>query len=464
MATLKKEKTSENTSPKGIGGSTEVVYSGYIDHGETDPRLIGAQRYRTFTNMLVNVTIVSVGTRYFLNLIANSDWTFDPVKDSSGEVSEEAQRYADLTKEIMHDMKTPWHRVIKRAAGYRYYGFSLQEWTSKRREDGFIGFADVAPRPQSTIERWNVNKDGDVESVVQRGIVYAEEYTINREYLLYMVDDSLNDSPEGAGLYRDILRTSGELLALEKLEGIGFESDLNGIPIGRAPIAELLAAVANKSMTEAQMAAELKPMKDFLQNRIKNTALSMMMDSTTYQTTDEKGTPSTVKQWDVELLQGYPGTMNEVARAIERKNREIARVLGIEGLLLGSSSQGSNALSQDKSHNLDLIVDSALLEIKASVKKDLVERLWSLNGWPKDLMPNVNTKAAQYRNIEQITSAIKDLAESGAILHPEDPAIDEIRENMGLSKHKKLSPTDIATTQAAIAANKPAGATPNGSE
>ena len=67
--------------------------------------------------------------------------------------------------------------------------------------------------------------------------------------------------------------------------------------------------------------------------------------------------------------------------AIERLNREMARILGIEQLLLGSTGSGSYALSKDKTQAFYLLVDSALTELRDVVRMDLLKPLWMLNGW-----------------------------------------------------------------------------------
>ena len=119
---------------------------------------------------------------------------------------------------------------------YRFYGFSIQEWTARRRDDGFLTFADIAPRSQRTIERWDVDEAGQVLGALQRSPQTQEEIYLPREKLLYIVDDTLNDSPEGLGLFRHLVAPSRRLKRYEQLEGFGFETDLRGIPIGRSPV------------------------------------------------------------------------------------------------------------------------------------------------------------------------------------------------------------------------------------
>ena len=69
-----------------------------------------------------------------------------------------------------------------------------------------------------------------------------------------------------------------------------------------------------------------------------------------------------------------------MAKSIERLNYEIARVLGVEGLLVGGSGTGSQALSRDKSSNLFLLVDSTLKELTEIYEK-VMKYISQQNAW-----------------------------------------------------------------------------------
>ncbi len=423
------------TSAKRSWGSIgTVVIGGYLVEDEKDAALTGRTKYITYSDILANTAIVSAGIRYYLNLTTRAKWKVEP-KEIDGEVPDEAKRLAELVEDIMQDMDTPWHRVIRRAAMYRFYGFSIQEWTAKKRDDGVIGYKDIMPRPQLTIERWELEKKtGKVLGVHQRVDMIAEEMFIPRKKFIYMVDDSLNDSPEGLGIFRNLAGPAARLSRYEQLEGYGFESDLRGTPIGRAPYAELAAAVEAGEMSQSDMDKRLEPFETFITNHIKNPALGMIVDSLPYQTEDEAARPSNMPQWDLQLLKAGATSQEAVALAIQRVNQEIARLLGVEGLLLGSNTLGSQALSSDKSKNFAMTVDSALLELSETFKKDFLNPLWELNGWDKKLIPEMKPEAIQFRNIEEITGALKDLASAGALIASNDPAVNDIRDMMGVSK------------------------------
>jgi len=411
----------------GVGGT--AVYGGYIQTKEKNSDLVGQKRYTTYSNILANTSIAAAGTRFFLNLVAKAKWTFEPADDSP-----DALEKAEMMDEIVNDMTTSWRRVVRRAAMYRFYGFSLQEWTAKLRDDGVIGYLDIEPRPQNTIIKWDVDETGTVHGVVQQSPQDYREIYLPRKKLVYLVDDSLDDSPEGLGLFRHIVETAHQLKRFEQLEGFGFETDLRGIPVGRAPFAALEELVQDGTITTAQRLAIEAPIRDFVQNHTKTPELGLLLDSMVYESSDEAERPSNVRQFDMELLQGGTTSQEQVAKAIERKNREIARVLGVEHLMLGEGARGSAALSVDKSKNFALMVDGTLDEIVEQFETDVIDPIWELNGWDESTKPTPKVEAIQHRQITEITTALTDMATAGAVLDPEDPAINEVRGLLGLSE------------------------------
>ena len=423
------------TQTIGVGGT--AIYGGNIVEIEKDARLTGRNRYKTFSDMLANVSIISSGVRYFLNLVSKPNWKVEPADDSA-----RAQELAETVEEMMDDMATPWHRMIRRAAMYRFYGFSIQEWTAKQREDGLIGMADVEARPQVTVERWDTDRTGRVFGVVQRSPQTQEELPIPREKLVYLVDDSLSDSPDGLGLFRHLVEPAARLRRYEQLEGFGYEGDMRGIPIARGPFAELEKLVKLGTISAATKTAIEKPLRDFIENHVKSPALGIMLDSQPWLTTDERQTPSNTRQWDMELMDGGSYALDEMTTAIQRVNQEMARIMGVEHLLLGGDSAGSFALSRDKSHNFGLIIDSTLKELKKQVDQDWLGPLWKLNGWPDELRPTFRTEQIQYRDIEQVSKVLADMASAGVILDRDDDLVAEMLENLGLSKLQPMMLND----------------------
>ena len=409
-----------------LGSPGTAIYGGYVVENEKDSTLTDRERYKTFSEALANTAVVAAGVRYFLNLAAGATWTFEPAETPGGEdFAERAERM------MTQDPVTSWPRIVRRAAMYRFYGFSIQEWTARRDDDGALTFADIAPRAQITIERWDVNTDGTVNGMVQRNPQNQQEIYLPRGKTIYMVDDTLNDSPMGLGLFRHIVEPVRRLNRYEQLEGFGFESDLRGIPIGRAPYAELRARVESGEITSAQAIKAVAPIEEFIKKHVRKPDLGLLLDSEVFVTTDDATRPSSEKKFDLSLLDGSQTSLPEVAAAIQRINLEIARVLGIESLLMGDGTGGSFALAKDKTSQFSLTIDATLNELVDAFTTDLLDVLWMLNGWPEEEKPKIKVESVQYRSIEEITAAIRDIANSGAMLEPNDPIINFIRGLLG---------------------------------
>ena len=209
-------------------------------------------------------------------------------------------------------------------------------------------------------------------------------------------------------------------------------------------------------ITSAERDKLVGPLQEFIQNHIRSSRTGVLLDSATYKNQDESERPSATREWDIELLQGTSSSFAENAAAIERINREMARVLGVEQLLLGTDG-GSYALARDKTHAFYLLVEGALTEVREAVETDLLKTLWRLNGWADDMMPVVTTEAVSYTDIAELTAALRDMATAGAVLAPDDPAINEVRDLMGLSHQD-----DEAAVAAAEAASEQEAGPPEG--
>jgi hypothetical protein len=409
-----------------------AFFGGFIEREERNTKLLGPDRYKTFSDILANTAIVAAGCRYYLNLIAKAGWSVEPAQMDKVRRQKEAEVLAEIVEDIISDMRRPWHRVVRRAAMYRFHGFSIQEWTAKRRDDGVIGLLDVAPRPQQTIERWDLEEDGNVKGVVQRAPNDGRSIYLNRDKIVYLVEDSISDNPEGLGLLRHMVDANNRLKEFETLEHYGFETDLRGIPIVKGPFAALEDEVRRGNLAPEDRDRMIAPLQKFVENHIKSPTRGLMLDSEPYRDEGENQTPSGIAQWTFEVSQGGAQGAVEVAAAIERLNRELARIMGVEGLLLGGSNVGSQALSIDKSHTFGLIVDSALGEIREQFDSDLIDPLWRMNGWDEELKPTFKTDVVRYRDVSVITQALVDMGNAGLSADPDWEGINVLMDLLGM--------------------------------
>lgn len=412
-------------SEMGVAGTP--VYAGYVLSPERSHKLVGQEKYRTYSEILANTSIVAAGVRYFLNIVSKPSWNVEPADDSA-----EAKQMAEFVEDVLDELNTPWSRIVRRCGTYRFQGFSIQEWTAQRREDGRIGFADIESRPQWTIWRWEVDERGSVIGAWQRDPLTGRELGLPRGKVMYLVDDTLTDSPEGMGLLRHCVEPAQRLEEYLKQEGFGFLRDLHGVPLGRAPIDELQNAVDAQKITQGQMDAAIEKLRKFVSMEKKDTNTALILNSQPYiDYTDSGNTVSGSMKWGVELIAGGAPGLQQVGEAVVRLNTEMARVLGVEHLLLGADSAGSYALAKEKATDLYLLANAVLNDITFSSQRDLIWPLWTLNGFKDKLMPKLKHEDVQPKDVEQIGRVLRDMATAGAALQPDDEVQNFVRDLLG---------------------------------
>lgn len=413
------------------GTSGTAIWGGYIQSKETNSKWVGPERYRQAAEIVVNVSVVAAGVHYFLNLISHPKWTAQVAPKQRD--SHEAREVADFINDVMDDLDTPWNNIVRQSAMYRFHGFSIQEWIAKLRPDGKYGLASVEVRPQHTIEQWAVDERGTILGVFQRSPLTGQIYGLPRDKLLYVVEDALTDSPEGIGVFRHLAEPYARLKRMQELEVRGYERDLRGIPLGRAPLASINNAVKQNLLTEAEAKTLVNGITDILQLQVKNSDTGVLLDSARYTSTTAGGPNVTgEKMWDLELLSGPGQGLSEIAAAVERLQREMARIIGVEHLMLGDQG-GSRAVAQDKSRNVYLIASAVLRLIVSAAQRDVINKICMLNAIDRRIWPKARAEDIAPRDALEVTTALARMAQSGAVLAPDDPAIYDVRDLLGIA-------------------------------
>lgn len=424
---------SRSNSPTRTIGTTAVeIHDGRLETNERSPALRGTKKFETYSAVLANCDIVAASVRYFLNLVAGAQWSVQPADEKNAK----AKEIAEKVEAIIYDMATPWHRVVRKAALYKFLGFSIMEWTAKRREDGTIGLLDIENRPQHTIERWDLDESGNVLGVEQKPPLGTEVY-LPRQKIVYLVDDALTDYPDGTGLLRHVVKAYQRLAGYEALEELGFETDLRGVPVARMPLSELQDKVKSGKITQADFDAEVRTLKKFVADRFRGKNTGLLLNSDIYRGEDDKGTPSQTYKYGVDLLKGEGAPLDKLAAAITRVTESIARVLGTEHLLLGTGGAGSLALSKSKIMAFFLAVEGCLKEIAETFEADILLPLARLNGWDPELLPTLSTDAVKFRDVEEIFNGLERLAQAGIMLEPDDDAVGELFGIIGLTRPER---------------------------
>lgn len=446
-------KEEPNTKPNGSDGVQ--AYGGFLPTDEQRPELTGTQKWVTYGNA-TNTAVVATGLRRSLDMLAGTNWHAEP-NEAGGK---DAERGVEIvTKGLLKaHMTKPWSAVVRKAALYRYYGFSLHEWSAARSESAKqIVFTDISHRPQYTIDRWNKPDEQMPWDAVGQLTRAGNRYTIPRGRLFHCVDDSLTDSPDGVGLFRHIVELVRRLGILEGLEGLAYETDLRGMPVGRAPLAELkAAAVADGSATPEQIQSFVLRRTQVLRSALQGIVKSpeklqhLLLDSAPFLGADQN-TFSQLQKWGFELTKGESNGVDHVANAIGRIQLEIARVLGIEFVMMGGGeSGGSRAMHGDKTQFFATNLQTILTEVAAFATNDLARSLVALNGLdPDTACPTLVAEPISTEAVETTCQSLASLAQAG--LQHDDEAINVIRDRMHLPPAPEPDPEMMGMLGAGLA-------------
>ena len=366
--------------PIGISGWGQTpqrrrFYQGQSDSWlfETNPALVRPQLYRSLQAMRSRIPVIATYVLLFNSFISKAKFSLKPVEDGDIAAAETAEKL------LWSRLESSWSRMLVKMASYRLLGFSTCEWVAEQDENGLWGLTDIFHLPQWTITSMNMDKREKVESFNQQAFG-VQEAMIPRAKTFYLVEDGTVDSPYGRGVLAECAETGLELLNLTELEQRGNLSNLHRKPNVLAPLAELAEKRQNGELTEDQYQRMIAPLMQFIQNPDSGPDINMMFESQTYPAYREGGaveSPSNQRVWDLIYPQPVPTDLSG-QNPIERKTTEIARMLGIEALLLGNNSTGSFALAEVQADLFAAGIDGVLRDI-ANEATRVLKILWVAN-------------------------------------------------------------------------------------
>jgi len=441
---------SETQSTKILGVAGDNTHNGQIRADEFLPELRGRKAIRKYREMRDNDSTIGAVMYSAEQVLRDVTLKVKPANDSDA-----AKAEADFVKSVLDDMEHSLDDHVAEALSFLSYGFAWFEVVYKRRvgpnersdkkkskyTDGRIGVRKIASRAPWTINRFDV----DVTTGTVLGIEQSVGNFVNtKNYIpanksLYYRTTSLNGDPSGRSILRNAYTSYEFLNNLQMIEAIAVERELAGIPVARVP-AEYLGpdATAAQSQFVSNLQTILRDVKFNEQGYI-------ILPSDVY--TDTEGKLSNNRLVDIELMSSS-GTRNiEIDPIVRRYQHDIARSVLSEFLLLGSQG-GSYALSKSKTDLFLRALESYIQAIVDVLNKQLVERLWELNGLNYDLMPTIEAGDVAPHDLREIAAFLRNL--NGANIdvsnHPEVisdlMAIAELNYDPELNTGKQTNPQE----------------------
>jgi len=415
------KKLSETTAKIELGVYGKNTYTGDIRADEFLQELRGKKAIQKYREMRDNNAII--GSIMYAVEQTLRDVKIDVVPADN---SAEAQKEADFLKSVLDDMDHTLDDHVSEALSYLTYGFSWFEIVAKRREgdarspkknskynDGRIGIKKLAIRAPWTVNRFEVDTDtGEVTGMWQDSAWGKMPVMIPVEKSLYYRTTSLNNDPSGRSVLRNAYVSYTYLNKIQGYEAVAIERELHGVPVGRMP-AEYLSSDATTD--QANLRSQFERILRDLKNNEQGYAL---LPSDLY--VDADGKPTNQRLMDIELITANGSRSIQIDPVVKRYQHDIARSLMAEFLMLGTNG-GSYALSKTKTDLFLRSLESYINAIVDVLNKQLVERLWQLNGLSFDVMPKLVAGDVAPHDLREIAAFLRNINGAGIEVkdHPE---------------------------------------------
>ena len=416
------KKLSETQAKQVLGVAGDNVTNGQIRADEFLPELRGKKAIRKYREMRDNDSTIGAVMYATEQVLRDVKLHVKPANDSDA-----AKAEAEFVKSVLDDMDHTLDDHVSEALSFLSYGFAWFEVVYKRREgmqttnpkkrskfdDGRIGVRKIAIRAPWTVSKFDVDRvSGDVLGLYQDVGNFNGSHYIPVNKSLYYRTTSINGDPSGRSVLRNAYTSYEYLNNLQSIEAIAVERELAGIPVARIP-AEYLSNDASSAQ-----AGFVNNLRQILRDVKFNEQGYIILPSDTYP--DKDGAPTNVRLVDVELMASNGKRNIDIDPIVKRYQHDIARSVLSEFLLLGSQG-GSYALSKSKTDLFLRALESYIQSIVDVLNKQLVERLWELNGLPFDLMPRIEAGDVAPHDLREIAAFLRNLngANIDVSTHPE---------------------------------------------
>ena len=419
-----------------IGSTGLRHHLGVIDETALRELRSKTRRWETYREMrLYDDTVASIMHAIEM-MMRRVQWVVEAVDETP-----ESTEAADFLQSAKDDMSHTWTAFISEVLWMLTFGFQTFEIVYKLRSgpeetdgsrrsnhtDRKIGWRKFAPRSAETIERWLFDDEGGLNGVEQRDANSNQLVQIPIENMLLFNTSHHKNNPEGRSVLEGAYIAWYAKKHIREIEAIGIERDLVGYPVLRVP-GELFDSNAPGKATE------LAEWKRIIKDIRRDDQEGIVLPSDIQEDSNE---PS----YKFELVKAPGAKQFDTTVVIRRENGAIAGVVLADWILLGHESVGSRALSTDKTSIFEASLDGWMESIADVINIHAVPRLFAVNAWhPAAGLPRIRPASVAREDIERLTAALKNLAQSGAAIFPDDNLENHLRARMRLPERVEEQP------------------------
>lgn len=337
--------------------------------------------------------------------------------EAADESVPQAVEIADFVETCRHDLSSSWSDLIAEILTLLPYGWSYHEIVYKLRmgwsddathrskyDDGRVGWRKLPGRAQDTLAKWEFDEDGGIRGMWQTREDGAPAVFIPIEKSLLFRTSVERGNPEGRSILRRAYRPWYFRTHLERIEAIGIERDLAGLPVATVP-PEIMAADAG-----APEKALLASIKQILTG-IRRDEQDGVIYPAAY---DDAGH----KLYELTLLTSGGSRQFDTDKIVNRYDSRMAMSILADFILLGHEKVGSFALADTKTSLFAYAIGAWLDVIADTFNAHAIPRLVRLNGWDDRLCPRLVPGRVEEKDLEELGNYFQRLASAGMVLFP----------------------------------------------
>lgn len=376
--------------------------------------LSGSRGYKKFREMRDNDPVVGAVLFAIEMLIRNVSWRVEGGTDEANE----------LVESCMYDMGTSWANTMAEILSMLPFGWSLFELTYKRRggvrrnalegskhSDGKIGWKNWSLRGQDTLYEWVWDEDGEVAAFVQTSPPRTTMVEIPMERCLLFRTGVHKNNPEGRSILRNAYKPWYYAEQLSRIEAIGIERDLAGLPV----------MYASERAINAYESVLRQIVSSVKRDENEGLLIPKIVDPATGE-----------KEIELVLLSAAGSRQINISEAIQRYQRLITISVMADFVMLGHEKVGSLALASSKTSMFALAVGAILESIANEINDREIPRLLRYNGMPADEPPRLVPGDIEKVDPKEMAAFLTAISGAGVLSTPDDDLENYLREMMGL--------------------------------
>lgn len=404
-------------------GATGLPQSGGVIREEWLPQLIGQRAHRAYREMRDNDATIGALLFAIESTVRQIEWTVQPADQTPEAVAD-----AEFVDSCLADMSHTWSDFMSEVLSMLVFGWSYHEIVYKVRDgnqpddpthdskfdDGAIGWRKMPIRAQETLERWQMDDHGGIRGMWQ---VLPNGYRrfIPIEKALLFRTSQHKGNPEGRSMLRNAYRSWYFLKRIQDIEAIGIERDLAGLPIIGVPPTLFASDSGNAALEEWKR----------IGRNIRVDDQTCIVYPLAY---DETGNPA-IK---IELLSTNGSRLFDTSQIIDRYTRAMLMSVLADVILLGHETTGTQALAVEKTTYFLRGLQSIVESIAQTYNAYAIPRLFALNGWERDALPQIVPGSLQRVDSAVLTAALAELSKAGMPIFPDPTTEQYVRSVLGL--------------------------------